>query len=232
MTNHRTEVSQRQAAMTAGLGLLVMTVVFLLSDSLIFQKLIVPDDAATTADNIAASANLFRSGIGGLVIVALCDILVAWALFVFFAKVNRSLSLLAGWFRLVYSVLLVVALFNYVGVLQLLSGADYLHGIHSDHLNADVMLSLSAFSDEWSIGLLIFGLHLLILGYLALRSDDTPKFLGVLLVIAGPAYVIDGFGKMLTPDYGWNLAMIVGWGELVFMFWLLCKSVRSPGVSQ
>lgn len=109
------DISKRQVAMKAGIGLLLMTFAYLLSDSLVFQKLIVQEDATKTVNNIAASSDLFIVGICGLLVVAICDIVVAWALYVFLIPVNRNLSLFAGWLRLAYAILLIVALFNYVG---------------------------------------------------------------------------------------------------------------------
>lgn len=228
MKNGIFETSQRQAAVAAGLGLLLMTLAYMLSDFLVFQKLIVHEDALKTVNNIGASGGLFRVGICGLVIVAICDVVVAWALYVFLSPVNRNLSLLAGWFRLAYSILLVLALFNYVGVLNLLSGAEYLNAVGTGQLQAIVMVSLLTFKNEWSIGLLIFGFHLVFVGYLCLKSGFIPKVFGVLLLIAGPAYVIDGFGKLLAPNYSLDLINILGWGELALMFWLLLKGGRTP----
>ena len=43
-----------------------------------------------------AAETLFRAGIGGLLVVAVCDVVVAWALYVFLEPVNKSLSLLAA----------------------------------------------------------------------------------------------------------------------------------------
>ena len=54
-----------------------------------------------------------------------------------------------------------------------------------NQLYAQGMLSLSAFQSGWDVGLVIFGLHLLVVGYLAFKSGYIPKWLGVLLFIAG-----------------------------------------------
>lgn len=218
--------SQRALSLAAGFGLLFMTVVYLTAESMVFSTLIVRGDAATTAANIAASDGLFRTGIAAVVVVALCDMLVAWALYILLLPVGKNLSLLAGWFRLVYAVLLMVALFNYMSVLQLLSGAEYLGGLDPLQLNAEMMLGIEAFDVQWAAALLIFGLHLTVLGYLLLKSDLVPKIIGVFVIAAGPSYVIDGFGGILFPDYDLNLAMLFGWGELLLMLWLLYRGIR------
>lgn len=226
MTNRIADISLRKAAIVAGLGLLIMTIFYVFADFFVFQNLIVQRDATTTANNIIANGMQFRTGIFSFLIVILCDVVVAWALYVFLKPVNKSLSLLAAWFRLVYAIIFGFALVNYFSVLHLLSGADYLTVFEIDQLHAKVMLSLNAFSDGWAIGIVFFGLHLFVLGYLVFKSGYIPRILGILLVIAGLGYLIDNFGKFLFPSYDVAISLVTGWGELLFMFWLLFKGVK------
>ena len=152
MTHRSANTSLRQAALVAGLGLLTMTLFAVGAIYFVFQQLIISGDATATANNIIADETRFRIGMGSLVVVAICDVVVAWALYVFLEPVNRHLALLAAWFRLVYAAMLGVALFNYVHVLRLLSGADYLKALEADRLHADAMLAVNAFDDGWAIG--------------------------------------------------------------------------------
>jgi Domain of unknown function (DUF4386) len=226
MTNLVEDTSRSKAAIVAGLGLLIMTIFYMSAELFIFQNLIVPGDATTTANNIMASETLFRIGICCFLIVIVCDVVVAWALYVFLKPVNKSLSLLVAWFRLVYSTIFGIALFNYFNIFQLLNGSDYLAVFEPAHLHAQVMLSINAFSDGWAIGFVFFGLHLALLGYLSLKSDYIPKIFGVLLLLAGLSYLIDHFSKFLFPNFNVNISMLLGWGELIFMFWLLIKGTK------
>lgn len=226
MTNRSTDISVRKAALVAGFGLLIMTIFAVFADLFVFQKLIVLGNATTTANNIKANEMLFRTGICSFLIVIICDVAVAWALYVFLKPVNKSLSLLAAWFRLVYATIFGIALVNYLNVLQLLSGADYLKVFGIDQLHAKVMLSLNAFNDGWAIGFVFFGFHLALLGYLVFKSGYIPRILGVLLIIAGLGYLIDNFGKFLFPNFNATISLITGWGELIFMFWLLFKGIK------
>ena len=179
-----------------------------------------------TANNIIASAGLFRIGIFIFLIVAVLDVVIAWALYFLLKPVNQSLSLLAAWFRVVYAAIFVSALNNLLIVLQLLNGSDYLQVFETDQLHAQVMLSLNAFTDGWNIGLAIFGLHLLVLGYLVFKSGYLPKFLGILVVIAGSGYLIDNLGKLLSPDYNITISMFTFIGEVLLIFWLLGKGIK------
>jgi hypothetical protein len=228
VTNRIADISLRKAALVAGWGLLIMTIFAVFAIYFVFQNLIVPGDATTTANNIMASEMLFRIGICSILIVLICDVVVAWALYVFLKQVNKNLSLLAAWLRLVYAAMLGIGLLNLVIVLILLSGANYLAVFETDQLHAQVLLFLNAFNDVWALGLIVFGFHLVTLGYLVFKSNYIPKVLGVLLILAGFSYLIDYFGKFLVPNFDVPISMVLGWGELIFMFWLLFKGGKIP----
>lgn len=219
-------VSPRTTATVAGLSLLLMAILAPFANFYALGNLVVANDAKTTAENIMASSELFRIGIACFLIVALLDVIVAWALLVLLEPVNKSLSLLAAWFRLVYAAVFSIALMPLLAVLHLLSRAESLKGLETNQLNAQVMLSLSAFKSGWDLGLVIFGFHLLVLGYLIFKSSFIPKWLGVLVGIAGIGYLADGFGKILIPDYSITVAMFTFVGEFLLIFWLLSKGIK------
>ena len=229
MKDHIADGPQRKAAIVAGLGLLLMTVLAIFANFFVVEGLVVPGDATATASNIADNELLFRAGICCFIIVAALDVVVAWALYAFVKQVNKGLSLLMAWFRLLYAALLGVAVANLLGALLLLSGASYLTASETGQLHAQVALLVSAFSHTWDIGYVFFGLHLLLLGYLVFKlgySGYIPKILGVLIVIASLGYLVDSFGKFLVPNYSANIGMFTFFGELLLMLWLLWAGVR------
>ena len=237
MTNQITDISQRKAAIVAGFAFLIMAIAAFFANFFVFSSLIVPGDAATTANNILASEGLFRSGIAGWLVLLITDVLVAWALYVFLKTVNKSLSLLTAWFRLVYTAIFGIAVLNFLIVLLLLGGAEYLTVFKTDQSHALVLLFINAFSIEWDFAAAFFGIHLALLGYLVYKSGYMPRIMGVLLIIAGIAYLIQSFGSFLLPDYENYEAisnMVVGMtntiGELWLAFWLLLKGGKIPSV--
>lgn len=236
MTNHTADVSRREtirvaditlrtAAFIAGISLLIMTIAAIFT-GVASASLIVTGDAETTAANIMAKEMQFRSGIISYLVVIVLDVMVAWALYVFLKPVNKSLSLLTGWFRVVYAVIFGASLFNLVNVLGLLNNPNYSKVFGAEQLHQQVMFSLNAFNDGWNIGFVFFGLHLGLLGYLVLKSNYVPKILGILLVIAGLGYLIDSLGKILIPGYNITIAVFTFIGELLLMFWLLIKGTK------
>lgn len=219
-------MSLKKATLFAGIGLLIMTISWLVSDYFVFQKLIESENAGRTTSNIQANELQFRAGVFGLFIVLFCDLIVAWALYFLFKPINRSISLLVAWLRLIYTVLLGVALLNYIDVLQLINGADYLGLYDADQISAQVMLSIDSFYNHWYFGLIFFGFHLTFLGYLSLRANYIPKIIGILLILAGISYLIDYLGIILSPKIKITFSLYLGWGELIFMFWLLIKGSK------
>lgn len=225
-TGRFADVSLRKAAVIAGLGLLIMAILAPIANFVGYHNLLVPGNAETTAKNLLASIGLFRVSICIFLIVAILDVIVAWALYIVLRPVNKSLSLLSAWFRIVYAAIFGVALVNLINVLQLLSGTEYLTVFKPNQLHAQVMIFINAFNNGWDIGLVIFGTHLFILGYLVFKSGYFPKILGILVVIASVGYLLDSFGKFLLPKYNFTIAMYTFIGEVLLIFWLLWRGIK------
>ena len=232
MTNRIVDTSQRKAARVAGFGYLIIAILAIFANFFVLESLIVPGDAATTADNILASDGLFRAGIASLVVVVVLDVVVALALYILLKPVNTSLALLAAGFRLVFAAIFGVALVNLVLASELLGGADYLAVFEPDQLHSRVMFFINAFNYGWLIGLVFFGVHLCLLGYLIIKSGSIPRVLGVLLIVASLGYLIDSFANVLLSNYAdYETAFLVivavpaVIAELAFTFWLLFTGV-------
>ena len=216
-------IALRQAALIAGFGILVMAVAAPFADMVVYPKLVIPGNIKETAQNIVANQGLFLAGMFAYLVTFVCDVLVAWALYVLLNPVNRSLSLLTAWFRLVYTVIALSGFLKLVTVFRMLKSPDYLANFGSDQLHAQVHLLLNSFRYEWSMGMVLFGIHLGLLGYLVYRSDYIPRILGILLAIAGLGWWLDSLGPYLYPNADLGLIMITFFGELVFMVWLLVR---------
>jgi len=230
MTNQITTTSPRTASLIAGIGYLIIFVLAIFANFIVREGLVDLDDVAATFANIAESELLFRAGIVSFLVVFVVDIVIAWALYILFKTVNRDVSLLTAWFRLAYTVFLGVALIFFFVVLDLVSGAGHLSAFDPGQLEAHVMLLLNAFNYAWLIGLAGFGIHLMLLGYLMITAGAGPKVLGVLLAIAGVAYVFDTVANALFSnytEYETAFLLIVAIpsvvAELWFAVWLLMR---------
>jgi hypothetical protein len=118
-----------------------------------------------------------------------------------------------------------VALANLLDVANLLGSAES-SALQPDQLGAQVMASVASFDSGWDMSLAIFGLHLVGLGYLLFKSMDFPRFLGVLVVVAGAGYLADTFAIILVPDFEFTFSWITFVGEALLIFWLLMRAIK------
>ncbi len=213
------DTSLATAALVAGTGLLLMAVLSMISVPLL-EGFAVPGDPAATASNIAGNEFQFRLAVVGLLLVIALDVVVAWALYVFLAPVHASLSLLAAVFRLVYAAVFAAAVANLATILELLNGDATAGAVGTDQ---HVFANYAAFASGWDVGLALFGLHLVLVGYLVFRSEYVPRLLGLLLAVAGVGYLVDSFGVLLAADYGLQITLFTFVGEVVFFGWLLYR---------
>mgnify|MGYP002725718243 CR=1 FL=1 len=231
--NSTFEISQRQSAILAGSALLVMVAAVIFAVPFTINH-IEPGDALATSQSIMESEIFYRLGNVGWLIVLVCDILVSWALYVYLKPISKMFSLLAAWFRLVYTAIFAVALINLGTVLTYLSGAEYLSIYTSDQIYTQVLILLNSFNSAWLFGLVFFGIHLFLLGYIAFKSESIPKILGILLMVASFGYIVDSLAFFIFPNYpdfeSTIKAIVAGpntIGELSFGIWLLVKGGKN-----
>ena len=213
----------RTPALVGGIALLVLAVLSGWANFGVVEALVTDGDVARTARDILAAESMFRVGVVALFVVAILDIVVAWALGVFFAPANRGIATLAAWFRAVYGGILMIAVTQLAGALDVLQGAATSPAFSSDQLQAEALRRTASFHLVWDVGLVLFGLHLVLLGYLAYRSTYAPRFLGVLLVVAGAGYVVDSLGALLAPGSLPEVAVFTFGGEVLLLVWLLVR---------
>jgi len=220
---------QRNARL-AGVLYLVITVFAVVAHMYIPSTLIVPGDAAATVENITQSEMLFRVGsVGSELIILLSELVLAILLYVLLKPVNKTLSLIAAVSRLIMTTIHGFNLINYFFILTLVSGAGFLSGFGAGQINSLVMLFLEAHSYGFTIGIAFLTIHVLLLGYLIIKSGYFPKILGILFLIAGLGYVIDSFSLLLLPGYTTTpiyIAIPIAISEIAFPLWLLIKGVN------
>jgi hypothetical protein len=218
--------SIRKVSFTAGVGLLFMSVLSAFGYLVAVKGLVVPGNAARTAKNIAAHQGVFRFGILSLYLVVVLDVVVAWALYRVFKPVSKGISMLAAWLRIAYAGIFMVAISQLIGVFRSLGNTSRFGIVSSDQLHAQVLLRVNTFTNIWHAGLVLFGLNLLVLAYLAYESGYVPHLLGILLAIAGVGYVFDTVARALVGGSSSDVSASTGIGEFVFALWLVIRGRR------
>jgi hypothetical protein len=213
------QISLNQAALIAGLGLLIMALTVPFAEFNILPQLI-SNQPAETAENIINNRLLFTTSIFLHFTTLICDIIVAWALYLFFKPVWKSVSLLAAWFRLIYTAMYLIALANLTKVLTVIDASKEMD---KAVLGERIHFYLDAYQTEWALGLVIFGFGLLLLGFLAFRAAYVPKIFGMLLCVAGVGYLTFTLGSFFSPYTNLDFLFLTFFGESIFMIWLLVK---------
>ena len=214
----------------AGFLYLIYMVLSIFADVGVRSKLIVLGDAATTAENIIASAWQFRIGFVVDLVGALLFLLTAWALYVLLKPVNKNIALL---FLLLNLGGVAVWCFSDLFLIAsqlLLNGADYLKVFQTDQLQALAMASLYIYKNGFSgIAQIFFSAWLLPLGYLVYRSGFLPKILGIVLMVECFAWFLYPIQFFFFPGNVvlTYLSSAVGFiGEFSLMLWLLIMGAK------
>src|SRR5688500_15477235 len=221
----RTDISQRKVALIAALGLLGMAVLAPFALFGVLNTLVDAGNPTATVANIVESEGTFRLAIAAFLVVAFLDVLVAWALYVLLRPVNGTLSMLVGWLRLAAAAASLSALANLLDVAQLL-GSPVALTLPAAIAEAQVMASVASFHNAMDIHLAVFGTHLLGVGVLVYKSDQFPRFLGVLVVIAGAGYLADTFTRILVPDFDFTFSLFTFVGEALLILAFFYRAIR------
>jgi len=193
------------------------------------NKLIVHGNAAATANNIAASETLFRLGIAAQLISQILFMWVALALYDLLKGVNRRHAAVMLTLIVVSIPIALLNELNAIAALILVRGADFLSMFDKAQRDALAMLFLNLHSQGFGIAGIFWGLWLVPLGLLVYRSGFLPRILGVLLLANCFSYVVNSLTYLILPQYA-NIVsrwmMPLGFGELLFMFWLLIMGAK------
>jgi hypothetical protein len=173
---------------------------------------------------------LFRLGFATYVVEGLCDATLTALLYLLLRPAGRELALIALLLRIVSTAAFAAAESAYFAVLPILGGAQYLKAFSPEQLNAAALLSLRLYSNGGVVPTLFYGVAWIVLGRLMFVSGYLPRWLGVLMGLAGLSFVTGMFTIIVAPAYASSyflLPMIVG--MLVLALTLLVRGVDEGG---
>lgn len=228
MTGDRAGHSPQRYARAAGVLYLVIIVLGLSAELLVRSALVVPGDAAATARHVLASPGLFRAGFVADSVMFLADVALAVLLYVLLKPVSPVLALVSMCFRLAQSAVLASNLLHYHAAMLLLAAPGPAGAFSAEQLGSLAAFFLDLHAHGYDLGLLLFGMHCLVLGYLVFRSGYLPRALGVLLAGAGFAYLVGSYTRFLFPDHVGTVApvyLVAIVAELSMCLWLLLRGV-------
>ena len=204
-------LDDRRLMQVIGASILLMAIVGGAAYGFVHATLHIAGDPNATAEATAGKLDLVALAASAWLLVALLDVIVSIGVYLLYQRAHHSLAATSGGLRAAYAAILVVAtlaLFD-----SSLSGEA-----------SKVYLAFEQFETIWSIGLMVFGVHLCSLGYLVNKSATAPSAVGWLLISAGIGYLISKGGGLAGFDLAEiepMLAALMIIGELVFAVWLI-----------
>jgi len=218
VANNGNYFDNKKMARAAGFWYLAFTLLGAFTYMVVDEKLLAPGDASATLGNINSNLMLFWLGFGALLLGYICFILLASALRMLFKPVSTGLGNL-------------MVVFVFAGIVIVLvgriAGVAALNEISNDDVSRYFAFQANA---EMAAGL-FWGLWLLPLGLLILKSNLIPEAIGVLLLAACvcnlAVFALYFFAPALLPAAEPAL-MITGMiGEFSLILWLLIKGVKT-----
>ncbi len=227
--------STKKQARLAGILYLLASIIGFPGLIYVPGKLIVAGDATATADRVRASETLLRFGIASELIGFIMFIFVVLTLYRLFKGVNQKHALVMAILLLVSIPISLLNVLNDIAALILVSGADFLSVFDKGQLDALAYLFVRLHGQGFVVAQIFWGLWLFPFGILVIRSGFIPRFLGVLLFIAGCGNLASSFTSLLLPSYRHlvdQFAMVLTIGELPIIFWLLIWGAKDQPLGE
>jgi hypothetical protein len=190
-------------------------------------------DPAATADRIRAARGLVELGIAAELVNCSMMVIALLALYRLFRQVSEPLAAAMVGLFLVAIPLQLANLLTYIAALTMTSGTPTLAAFSAEQLNALAYTFVRLHSRGILLAQIFWGLWLIPYGLVVRRSGFIPAWLGIPLIIAGVAFVVNSVVTLFFPEYARVLSPVtlaLGVGEIPILVWLIgwgakCESV-------
>ena len=203
---------------------LFVIVAGIVGQAFIADGLIVPDDAVKTATNIAANRSLYRFAFTVFMLEMVAQVVASAMFYDLLKPVNRSVARITAIIGITGAGIKTLARAFYYAPLILLSGAPWLSAFDLAELQALSLAFLKINNQAAAIGLVFFGFETVLRGWLVIRSEFLPKFLGVMSVISGIGWLTWIWPPLGSLTFMVN-ALIAIAGVIAMTGWLFIKGV-------
>ena len=218
---------QNEARLAGALYVVVIVTAFF-AELFVRSSLIVSNNPVETAHNLLQSERLYRlAGMADLVNV-ICDIGVAIILYDLLKPVDRSIALAAAAFRIAFDVGLAGATVFHFAPLVLLKGPTHAAAFPGNQVQDLAYAMLQLHNLGYNLFIVFFAVHLLLIGYLMIRSTFLPRLLGALLVLTAACYLANTFLHLVYPKLATSFLLLLPGliSEFAVAAWLLIRGVN------
>jgi hypothetical protein len=153
------------------------------------KGIVISGDAAATASNIIAHANLYRAAISADFLANAFYIALTAFLYGLFRPVNRTVSLMAAFFGLAGCMVQIVGELLRVAPTVLLTNVPLAGAFSAQQLQASAAFSIALYNTVFHFSFVLFALFELVTGFLIIESTFLPKWLGWWGVLSGVVWL-------------------------------------------
>ncbi len=218
-------MKQRRIAIITGVSLIMMAIVAGFSIGYAYSELYKPEQLEFLKDNILQHKELYQSMLFGILTIIILDLIVSYTLYKYFEDDNKNMSFISGIIRVIYTIIFGIATYYLT------------KNLSTNELTNEIANSnFQQFQTIWNIGLVVFGFHIILIGFLMKLNMKIPKILWYLTLIAGVSYVLVHLTKLGNPNsemvknFEMILALPMAIGELGLAIWLLIKGGKETRI--
>jgi hypothetical protein len=216
----------RQYARWVGVLYVISLVAGGWGESHVPNTLLIANDLAATAHQMAGSVGIFRSSFAAYLVEATCDITLNVLLYALLRPVSRTLALLAMCFGLMGTAIFAAGEMLYFAAALPAVDADVARVISPEAKATLTYLCLTIYGYGFGIFAMFYGVAAAVRGYLILRSGYLPRALGAIVILGGASFIAENFLTILSPQY--HLPYVIApmiLAMVSLMLWLLIKGV-------
>jgi hypothetical protein len=226
-----TDSASKKTARIAGVLYLLVGIFGGFAEGFVEPKMYVAGDPVATTLNVVTNPGLVRLGVVADLLDQTLFVFLVMTLYRLLVHVNRSVArAMVVLVVLAAGIASLNTVFLFEG-LQVATNASYLAAFGTAGVNALVLLLLDMQHHGLLVAQVFFGLWLVPLGYLALRSGLFSKALSVALIVGGGCYLVDLLTAFLVPAFGQRIHGVVvipcAIAEIWMVLYLLVVGVRT-----
>lgn len=223
----------KNIVLITGLAYALVFAISIIGNGFFLEKVLEKGNWLLTYQNIVEHPLVFRIGISSWFLVIICDVLVAWGVYILFRSTHRELALLAAWMRIIFSSIYSIGFLQLFRLSTLIHDNEFIASFGQAELVTQTMLSMKTYDSYVNLSFLFFGIHIGILAYLILRSKLISNLIGYALAIACIGYTINSFGSFLSTDFANNQYLFIVFvavpaiiSELSLTIYLIAKNKK------
>ncbi|MCL4410478.1 MAG: DUF4386 domain-containing protein, partial [Gammaproteobacteria bacterium] len=150
-------------------------------------------------------------------------------LYLLLKPINKSLALVSIAFNLAQTAVLIANKLVLLVPLLIMKNTEYVAAFEAEQIQVQVTCTRNHHDYGFGLGLIFFGFACIGYGSLVFKSGYLPKFLGVLMMIAGTSYLINSLTLLVAPSLSgvvFPILVLSLIGELTFALWMIFKGVN------